>query len=276
MKRLPVWITLLSVAALAVGCSEAPGLPAIRAASGLGVAVPAPGGTLIHVPFAEPAIPADAPRAAEVVAVRETRQASLPDRAAVTVRAFHEPNDYAHRNYCGAGATQVLLSAWIQPVADIEAIARRNALDPRIGQTGAATVSGINGWLDSMVVPVIGRSWYRGSRITSQPELVDILRQDLGSPLAKDVFGHGAPVMVQLMTPTLPGWNRWNATHMLTIYAYDLSAHDPAKDTVSYMETPAPMAGYRGPATQTISVKMLWEAMVAFYTREKDPINVIW
>jgi hypothetical protein len=42
------------------------------------------------------------------------------------------------------------------------------------------------------------------------------------------------------------------------------------------METPGSVAGYRGPASQTITVKQLWEAMVAFYTKDKDPINVIW
>src|ERR1700737_2965536 len=34
-------------------------------------------------------------------------------QGAVQVRGFHEPGDWAHRNYCGAGATQVLLSGWM-------------------------------------------------------------------------------------------------------------------------------------------------------------------
>src|SRR2546428_363747 len=85
-----------------------------------------------------------------------------------------------------------------------------------------------------------------------------------------------AAVMVQTMTRTMPGWNHWNATHMITIFAFDFTHHDPALDTVSYAETPSPLAGYRGPDFQTISVEALWVAMQA-YNREApwDPINVI-
>jgi hypothetical protein len=84
------------------------------------------------------------------------------------------------------------------------------------------------------------------------------------------------PVMVQTMTRTMPGWNRWNATHMITIFAFDFSHDDPALDTVTYAETPSPLAGYRGPDFQTITVKALWVAMQA-YLREfpQDPMNVI-
>ena len=89
-------------------------------------------------------------------------------------------------------------------------------------------------------------------------------------------FGHGVPVMVQTMTKTMPGWNRWNATHMITIFAFNFSHNDPALDTVTYAETPSPIAGYRGPDFQTISVKALWVAIQA-YNREfpADPMNVL-
>src|SRR5919108_10013 len=85
--------------------------------------------------------------------------------------------------------------------------------------------------------------------------------------LPRVIVGHGVPVMVQTMTRTMPGWNRWNATHMITIFAFDFSHNDPALDTVTYAETPSPLAGYRGPDFQTISVKALWVAMQA-YLRE--------
>jgi hypothetical protein len=45
---------------------------------------------------------------------------------------------------------------------------------------------------------------------------------------------------------------------------------------VTYAETPSPLAGYRGPDFQTISVAALWVAMQA-YIKEfpADPMNVI-
>ncbi len=279
MKRpASLGIVLLSLAVLIVGCSEPAGLRALRAAVRMAPLPLVAPGAGIPAEGVVPVEPAASPPVAIAVLQTPTPGPSSPDQVTIPVQSFHEPNDYAHRNYCGAGATQVLLSAWLDKVPDIEAVARQNLLDPRIGQTGGNTVAGINAWLDPVVVPAVGHSWYRGARVTSLDELLGMLREDLTSPIAWREFGHGAPAMVQLMTPTLPGWNRWNATHMITIFAYDLRTHDPAKDTVSFMETPSPVAGYRGPASQTISVKMLWDAMVAFATKEKDrdPINVIW
>ncbi|HEV7465288.1 MAG TPA: hypothetical protein VGP96_03240, partial [Candidatus Dormibacteraeota bacterium] len=89
-------------------------------------------------------------------------------------------------------------------------------------------------------------------------------------------FGHGVPVMVQTMTRSMPGWNHWNATHMITIFGADLSHGDPALDTVSYMETPSTVAGYTGPPSRTLSVAALWVAMRQFITdAPSDPVNLI-
>jgi hypothetical protein len=199
------------------------------------------------------------------------------DKAAVLVQDFHEPGDWAHRNYCGAGASQVLLSGWLQQVPGIESVATSAHLNPSRGQTGADTAIEINAFLDPVVVPLHGRSWYRPEHVTNLDDVVAHVRSDLTSPEAIHLFGHGAPVMVQTMTRTMPGWNHWNATHMITIFGFDFSHHDPALDTVSYAETPSPLAGYRGPDFQTISLEALWVAMQA-YNREapSDPINVIW
>ena len=202
---------------------------------------------------------------------------ALGDRAAVPVWGFREPGDWGHRNYCGAGATQVLLSAWLPQVPDIETVARRAKLNPNSGQTGVDTAAAINSFIDPVVVPALGHSWYRGDHVTTLSEVVAKLRSDLVSREATGQFGHSVPVMVQTMTRTMPGWNRWNATHMITIYGFDLSHNDPAVDTVSYAETPSPLAGYRGPAFQTISLQALWTAMQAYITESpSDPTNIIW
>lgn len=199
------------------------------------------------------------------------------DLAAVLVQDFHEPGDWAHRNYCGAGASQVLLSGWMQQVPNIEQVATSAHLNPSSGQTGANTAAAVNAFLDPVVVPANGRSWYRPEHVTTLDDVVAHIRSDITSPEAIRLFGHGAPVMVQTMTRTMPGWNHWNATHMITIFAFDFTHHDPGLDTVSYAETPSALAGYRGPDFQTISLTELWVAMQA-YNREYpwDPINVIW
>jgi len=197
-------------------------------------------------------------------------------QGAVEVRGFHEPGDWAHRNYCGAGATQVLLSAWMSDVPNIETVARMSKLNPNRGEFGADATNGINAFLNPMVVPVLGQARYKAEHVTVLDEVTTRIRQDIVDQQAIMTFGHGVPVMVQTMTKTMPGWNHWNATHMITIFAFDFSHNDPALDTVTYAETPSPLAGYRGPDFQTITVKALWIAMQAYnHEFPADPMNVI-
>ena len=197
-------------------------------------------------------------------------------QGSVEVRGFHEPPDWAHRNYCGAGATQVLLSAWMTDVPDIETVARASKLNPNSGEFGANATTAIDAFLNPVVLPALGQPRYKAEHVTILAEVQARIQRDIVDQEAIMTFGHGVPVMVQTMTKTMPGWNHWNATHMITIFAFDFSHDDPALDTVTYAETPSPLAGYRGPDFQTISVKALWVAMQA-YLREfpRDPMNVI-
>src|SRR5438552_17497257 len=194
----------------------------------------------------------------------------------VEVRGFHEPGDWAHRNYCGAGATQVLLSAWMTDVPDIETVARASKLNPNRGEYGADATNAINAFLNPVVIPALGQARYKAEHLVSLDDVKARIQNDITDPQALMTLSHGQPVMVQTMTRTMPGWNHWNATHMITIFAFDFSHNDPALDTVTYAETPSPLAGYRGPDFQTITVKALWVAMQA-YLREfpQDPMNVI-
>jgi hypothetical protein len=195
---------------------------------------------------------------------------------AVEVQGYHEPGDYAHRNYCGAGATQVLLSAWMPDVPDIETVAQASKLNPNRGEYAADATKAINDFLAPTVIPALGEPRYKAEHVTTLDGVLSRIKQDILDPQAIQDFGHGVPVMVQTMTRTMPGWRHWNATHMITVFAFDFSHNDPTLDTVTYAETPSPLAGYRGPDFQTISVSDLWIAMQA-YLREApyDPNNVI-
>lgn len=198
-------------------------------------------------------------------------------QGSVQVLGFHEPGDWSHRNYCGAGATQVLLSAWMTDVPNIETVARASKLNPNRGEYGADATAAINAFLDPVVTPVLGHPRYTAEHIVTLADVQARIQRDITDQEAIADFGHGVPVMVQTMTRTMPGWNHWNATHMITIFAFDFSHNDPSLDTVTYAETPSPLAGYRGPDFQTITVNALWVAMQA-YLREgapSDPMNVI-
>src|SRR3989454_1155585 len=88
-------------------------------------------------------------------------------QGAVEVRGYHEPGDWAHRNYCGAGATQVLLSAWMSEVPDIETVARASKLNPNRGEYGADATNAINAFLNPMVLPVLGQPRYQAAHVTT-------------------------------------------------------------------------------------------------------------
>lgn len=251
-RRLGAALVLLGLLGLP-GCG-AP--PAASAASARDIGLPGTSGLVPDLATPPPAPP--------------------PDIATVAVLPFREPNDHAHRNYCGAGATEVLLSAWEDRLPDVETVARAAGLDPRSGETGAQALAAINALLAPTVRPLLGHDRYRGAHATDLDTVVAAIRADLGDPEAIGLFGHGVPVMVQTMTRSMPGWNRWNATHMITIFGADLSRGDPALDTVTYMETPSTVAGYTGPPSRTITVAALWVAMLQFLTdTPADPVNLI-
>jgi hypothetical protein len=158
----------------------------------------------------------------------------------------------------------------------VETVARAAGLDPRSGETGAQAVTAVNTLLAPTVRPLLGHDRYRGVHAADLDTVLAALRADLGDPRAVALFGHGVPVMVQTMTRTMPGWNHWNATHMITIFGADLSHGDPALDTVTYMETPSTVAGYTGPPSRTLSVAALWVAMRQFIADAPgDPVNLI-
>jgi hypothetical protein len=155
-------------------------------------------------------------------------------------------------------------------------VAKASNLNPNRGEFGADATRAINQYVNPVVVPAFGQPRYKAEHITTLDEVKTRISHDIVDQQAIMIFGHGVPVMVQTMTKTMPGWNHWNATHMITIFAFDFSHNDPALDTVTYAETPSPLAGYRGPDFQTISVAALWVAMQA-YIKEfpADPMNVI-
>src|SRR5437879_7706106 len=85
----------------------------------------------------------------------------------VEVRGFHEPPDWAHRNYCGAGATQVLLSAWMTDVPDIETVAKASKLNSNRGETGADATNAIDAFLNPVVMPALGQARYKAEHLVS-------------------------------------------------------------------------------------------------------------
>jgi hypothetical protein len=186
----------------------------------------------------------------------------------LSVQSVLEPNDYAHRNYCAEGAIAVLLSA------SIDAIGVAADVVESSGTTGANAVQAINAYLEQITGTAAYA--YTGTHVTSLAVFSSQLETDLSSQGRFAAADHGSPVLVHVMTATLPGWNGYQAHHMIAVSGYDLSAGTPAGDTVTYAESAGSVAGYDGPQVETISLAALWTAMQNYNADiATDPVTLI-
>jgi hypothetical protein len=177
----------------------------------------------------------------------------------LSVRIELEPNDYAHRNYCAEGAIAVLLSTWTTALPSIDAIGVAAHVVESYGTIGANAVQAINAYLEQ--ITGTAEYAYTGTHVTSLPAFESQLETDLSGKGRFTAAGHGSPVLVHVMTATLPGWDGYQARHMIAVFGYDFAAGTPAGDTVTYTESAGSVAGYNGPQVETISLAALWTAM---------------
>ncbi len=192
----------------------------------------------------------------------------------LAVRIYPEPNDYAHRNYCAEGAIAVLLSTWTAAVPSLDAIGVAANVVESYGTTGANAVVAINSYLGEITGSQ--RYSYTGTHVTSLPVFQAQLESDLSGLGRLASSGHGSPVLVHVMTATLPGWDGYQAQHMIAVIGYNFSAGTAGGDTVTYAESAGSVAGYNGPETQTISLAALWNAMQNYNADvPSDPVTVI-
>ena len=185
-----------------------------------------------------------------------------------------EPNDYAHRNYCAEGAIAVLLSTWTTALPSLDAIGVAAHVVESYGTTGPNAVQAINAYLEQITGTATYA--YTGTHVTSLPAFESQLETDLSGQGRFGAAGHGSPVLVHVMTATLPGWGGYEAQHMIAVFGYDFAAGTPAGDTVTYAESAGSVAGYNGPRVETISLAALWTAMQDYNTDiTTDPVTVI-
>jgi hypothetical protein len=192
----------------------------------------------------------------------------------LAVRLVLEPNDYAHRNYCAEGAIAVLLSTWTSAVPSLDAIGVAAHVVESSGTLGVNAVAAINGYLDQITGTAAYA--YTGTHVTSLAVFQSQLQADLSGQGRLAATGHGSPVLVHVMTATLPGWDGYQAQHMIAVFGYNFAAGTAASDTVTYAESAGSVAGYNGPQAETISLAALWAAMQNYNTDiTTDPVTVI-
>ncbi len=220
------------------------------------------------------ATPSGTPRGSAPTATASPTPPSPKQEVELAVRVYLEPNDYAHRNYCAEGAIAVLLSTWTGTVPSLDAIGVVAHVVESYGTTGANAVVAINSYLGQ--ITGTQRYAYTGTHITSLAVFQQQVETDLSGLGRLMGAGHGSPVLVHVMTATLPGWDGYQAQHMIAVIGYNFSAGTAGGDTVTYAESAGSVAGYNGPEVQTISLATLWNAMQN-YNQDvpSDPVTVI-
>lgn len=142
------------------------------------------------------------------------------------------------------------------------------------GTIGANAVQAINAYLGQITGTAAYA--YTGTHVTSLPEFESQLETDLSGLGRFTAAAHGSPVLVHVMTATLPGWDGYQARHMIAVFGYNFGAGTASGDSVTYAESAGSVAGYKGPPSETISLAALWTAMQSYNTDvTTDPVTVV-
>lgn len=182
----------------------------------------------------------------------EPKIAEQPMRAISYVAQYAEPNDPAHRNYCGPGAATVVISHWDADYArkgDIDQLAADMDIDPDSGVWVRDIVKPLNERINAAVGQEL--NWYRLGEASNIDEFRYMLQFD--------IVENGVPLITSLQTGGLPGWEGQDVGHIVAVYGYGVGAD--GTEYVTYADTAPAAAGYQSDAFHTIELQTFWEAV---------------
>lgn len=164
----------------------------------------------------------------------------------LAVGVWKEPNDWEHRNYCGAGATQVALDARLPywEVPDIETVADELDLDP---DSGSWVCHSTDPDIRDVLNDRLDTDWYWCSGSGSGNTLYNRIVWDMD---------HDYALVTGCETDEMDGWGGHHALHIVAVYGY----WEPTGSTqyVYYTETSGSVAGYDGPYRQRATRQEFW------------------
>jgi len=162
---------------------------------------------------------------------------------AVNVTAYAEPNSVPYRNYCGPGASQVLISNWTSNVPSIDTLASQEQTDPN----GKTLFGNMVGPLNTAV----NSTFYGEVSASSQ----GVFNGYIGA----DIYNSHRPLMTAIHTigngQTLNGWTV-AADHILTIFGFDFRV--AGAGTISYVETAGSVAGTTSTGYNSFGADPFW------------------
>jgi hypothetical protein len=162
-------------------------------------------------------------------------------RKILRVGKWLEPNDWDHRNYCGPGATQVVLDARLPywDVPDIDTIGEEENIDPNSGV-----------WLSDIKTVLNDRlntTWYEVNGSGSGSSLYNRITSDIDNDYA---------LVTGCETGLMGGWNGRDVGHIVAVYGYWIWTG--SNQYVYYTETAGSVAGYNGSYRQRATRQDFW------------------
>jgi len=163
----------------------------------------------------------------------------------LSVGTWLEPNDYAHRNYCGPGAGQVALDAQLpnSQVPDIDTLGTEMSIDPNFGVYMHNVCPALNDRL--------GGSPYVYDVAANQSELTGWILANIDN---------GYATITGVKTGAMQGWGGENINHIVATYGYS-NVYVETSGTygnVNYIETSGSMAGYNGSYHVAAPLSSFW------------------
>jgi hypothetical protein len=171
----------------------------------------------------------------------------------VSVGSYKEPDNQKYWNYCGPGASQVLISAWTDTVPDIDTLAEKEKTNQ-----GTKSCHTPGTCMSDMVKPVndaIGQNYYTDENHAGSQE-------KFSNMIGEDIFDNGHPLITALQTRDeqgnkLKGWNNRPAPHIVTITGFNFTS--PTQGWIYYTETASKGAGAEdGPGPYRLDYNTFW------------------
>lgn len=171
--------------------------------------------------------------------------------------SLHEPNTKAYANFCGPGASEVLISNWTSDVPSITTLGNAEGTDPNSGTLIVNMIAPIN--------KAIGTDYYADSGgAQNQGALSDLIGRTIldGHPLITGVMtgvttSPGDSIFLNgWAPPSMGGGSGFEVAHIVTIYGFNFTS--PALGKIYYVETAGTVAGTNKTGPQEIDYQKFW------------------
>jgi hypothetical protein len=174
-------------------------------------------------------------------------------RKTLSVYPYTEPPGKDYVNYCGPGATQVILSARL-PTNQIPNIYNIGADESQYSwgnKTDIKTKGVLNTAVRTELNNLLSTSFYVYAVASGRPQLETWVVSDIDANYALDS---------SLMTGGMPGWGTLNVKHIVAIYGYN--EPDLSHTYFYYTETASKDAGFNGTYWNYVISTTFWNYVV--------------